>query len=334
MVLAGFLLFALQREVNPEAGRLWHLANNSALFLVLFLLTIALLRAWESGRLSARQGGLLAISLLLLDLWGFGRTLIQPVPVQESAYWRITAELTGSEEGRVLPWGLGIFEHNNGMAFGLHSVFGYDPLELEQYARFTTRIPDPRARAYDLLHARYLVTLAEMEFPEQAGAPRLLGQRDGVWVYERPTALPSAWLTHQVEVLGGEVLFDRLNEPTFDPRKVVLLEQSPPCELAEPTGLEDVQLFRRGNEQLEIQVQAAAGGVLVLSEVFYPGWQAKLDGEPVPLFRADAALRALCVPAGEHQITLIFRPWSVRAGAATTLFCLLLVGWAVWRLRR
>jgi hypothetical protein len=216
------------------------------------------------------------------------------------------------------------------MAFGLQSVFGYDPLELDHYARFTTAVPDPRARAYDLLGARYLVTTQEMSFPAEPDAPRLLEQRDGVWIYERPTALPPAWLVHQVEVYPPSTLLERLNSPDLDPRSTVLLEQSPPCQLDAPTGPENVHFSRRGNNQLEIQVRASSGGVLVIGEVFYPGWQARLDGQPVPLLRADYALRAVCVPAGEHRITLKFAPSSLRIGAGITLCFFLLVCWAVW----
>jgi hypothetical protein len=331
VVLTGFVLFALQRDSNPQVGRLWHIANNSALFLFLFLLTVGLLRAWQRGRLKAHQGAMLVIGLTLLDLWGFGRSLIQPTPVVDNAYWRIVAEITNGREGRVLPWGLNIFEHNQGMAWELESVFGYDPLELERYFRFTTAVPDPRARAYDLLHARYLVTTQEMNFPEEADAPQLLDQREGVWVYERPTALPRAWLVHQVEVLGEGALLERLDDPAFDPQSTALLEGEPACALAKATQPEEVQFSRRGNNQIEVEVRAASEGILVLSEVFYPGWRAAVDGKPVPILRADYLLRAVCVPAGAHQVTLTFTPPSLRIGAAITLLSLLLVVWAGWR---
>jgi hypothetical protein len=342
VTLSGFLLFALLRESNPEVSRLWHTANSSALFLLLFSLTVGLLHAWGTGRLNARQGSLLAVGLVLLDLWGFGRSLLQPVPVTESAYWRIVADISGASDGdgRVLPWGLSIFEQNKGMTFGLESVFGYDPLELERYSRFITAVSDPQARAYDLLHARYLVATQEMDFGtvQAESAPQLLGQQAGVWVYERPATFPSAWLVHQVEVQESAAVLERINDPAFDPGRVALLEQDPACELtqpesgdADPAQLEDVQFSRRGNNRIEIDVQAASGGVLVLSEIYYPGWRATVDGEPVPILQADYVLRAVCVPAGEHQVTLSFSPASLKVGAGITLLCLLLVGWAALR---
>jgi hypothetical protein len=223
------------------------------------------------------------------------------------------------------------------MAFGLESVFAYDPLELERYNRFTTAVPDPRAAAYDLLNARYLVSLHEMEFPDNADVPQLVGQQDGVWVYERLTALPAAWLVHQVEVHDEGAILDRINAPDFDPTSVVLLESSSTCDLGEAAGAAEVQLYRRGNNRVEVTVDTDTAGVLVLSQVFYPGWRAELNGEPVQLLQADYVLQGLCVPAGQHNVTLSFAPGSLRVGAGITLLSLLLVAWAgfaLWRARR
>jgi uncharacterized membrane protein YfhO len=51
------------------------------------------------------------------------------------------------------------------------------------------------------------------------------------------------------------------------------------------------------------------GGLLVVSGLFYPGWQARLDGRPVPIVQANLALRAVAVPPGLHQVEWRYRPW-------------------------
>jgi hypothetical protein len=336
VILTGFILFGVLRESNPQVGQLWHTASSSALFLLLFVLTVGLLHAWGRGRLQSRQGALLAVGLVLLDLWGFGRSLLQPVPFVESAYWRIVADMSQAEEGdgRVLPWGLSVFEQNKGMAFGLENVFGYDPLELERYSHFITSVSDPQAQAYDLLNARYLVTTQEMDFGSQdpTATPQLLGGEAGVWVYERPSTLPPAWLVHQVELSASEAVLAHLNDPAFDPQLAVLLEQDPGCMLSPPTldpteaaQQNNVEFQRQGNNRIEVQVQAPSDGILVLSQAFYPGWRATLDGEPMPIMRANYVLQAVCVPAGAHRVVLTFAPSSLWIGAGISLFSLLVV---------
>jgi len=334
VVLTSLILFTLQRDSNPGVGRLWHVANYTSLFLLLFLLAVALLAEWRKGRLTGARGAVLAIGLVLLDLWSFGRPLLQAVPVPESKFWKNVADSVISTEGRVLPWDLSIFEQNLGMPLGLENVFSYDPMGIGRYDRFTSYVADPRARAYDLLHTRYLVTEHEMSFPDEPASPRLLEERGGVWVYERPGPFPRAWLVHQVEVQETEdALLARLNDPAFDPRQVALVEQALPCSLSPAAVQEDVQITRRGNNAVALDVTAAADGVLVLSEVAYPGWRVFVDGRRVPMVRAYYTLRAVCVPAGTHQVTFSFLPASLIIGATVTLLAWLLVGWAWVRLQ-
>ncbi len=334
VVLTGFILFTLQRDSNPEVGRLWHAANYTALFLLFFLLAVALLAGWRKGRFTGAQGAVLAIGLVLLDLWSYGRPLFHAVQVPESGFWKHVAEVASDTEGRILPWGLNVFEQNLGIPLGLESVFSYDPMGIGRYKRFTTYVADPQARAYDLLRARYLVTGQEMSFPDDPASPRLIEERGGVWVYERPGAFPAAWLVHQVEVQEAEdALLARLNDPAFDPRRVALVERALPCPLGPAAEEETVWVVGRGNNTMTLAVTAAADGVLVLSEVAYPGWRAFVDGERVPVVRADYTLRAICVPAGTHRITFSFWPASLVVGATVTALAWLLVGWAAWRRR-
>ncbi|MGQ9715674.1 MAG: YfhO family protein, partial [Anaerolineae bacterium] len=63
---------------------------------------------------------------------------------------------------------------------------------------------------------------------------------------------------------------------------------------------------------------------LFLSEVFYPGWRAEVDGEPAPISRANGFFRAVLVPAGQHRVVLVFSPPSWRVGLGLSL-----VAWLV-----
>ena len=73
---------------------------------------------------------------------------------------------------------------------------------------------------------------------------------------------------------------------------------------------------------------------MVLSEVYYPGWRATVDGNPAQLVRADYVLRALCVPAGEHRIEMVYDPPSLKVGLAITgLMLASISGLSLWSLR-
>ena len=331
LIAVGFGAFAWGRETNPAAGRLYHLANRMAMFLVFFLMSAGLLNAWRKATLSRSALWLLTLGLVVLDLWTFGGGALQPTDLHESGYWRIVDQaVDDAQAARVLPWGLNDFEQNGGMPFGLRSVFGYDPLVLQRYEEFITSKPDPRARTYDLLNAGYLVTTAPQEF-EGPDAPQLVLEESGVWVYERPGALPRAWIVPQVEALDDKNILSRIHEPGFDPRMVALVESPLAC-TGDGTG-EVESVYDEGN-RIGARV-AGGGGLLIMSEVYYPGWQAKVDGEPATLVRADYVLRAVCVPPGEHQVVLVYNPPLFRVGLAATSLTLLCLGAVVvWHITR
>ena len=100
-------------------------------------------------------------------------------------------------------------------------------------------------------------------------------------------------------------------------------------------GTGTAQLSHYAPNELHYTVQTDKGGVLVLSEIYYPGWTATLDGQPVEIGRVNYVLRALRSPAGRHELRLEFRPTSVAttdaiAYAALALLALALA-FALWR---
>ena len=77
---------------------------------------------------------------------------------------------------------------------------------------------------------------------------------------------------------------------------------------------ESVNVTHYGSSSMTLDVSTSAPAMLVLSEVWYPGWRATVNGEAVDILRANGALRALPVPAGDSRVTLDFAPSSWRYG--------------------
>ncbi|MBP8060202.1 MAG: YfhO family protein, partial [Chloroflexi bacterium] len=65
----------------------------------------------------------------------------------------------------------------------------------------------------------------------------------------------------------------------------------------------------------ELTADMAEPGFVVLGDTYYPGWQATIDGEKTPVYRANSIVRAVYVPAGQHTITFTFRPPDFIIGA-------------------
>ncbi|MEZ4590386.1 MAG: NAD(+)/NADH kinase [Chloroflexota bacterium] len=159
----------------------------------------------------------------------------------------------------------------------------------------------------------------------------LLGNTDRVWVYQRGRTLPLARLVTQAEIIpDAAAATARVHQPDFDPVTTAILEQEPDCSLA--GGVPGTAVVtEKSNGYWQIQTDSALPALLVLSETAYPGWRVFVDGVEEAWDVAYTAVRATCVPVGEHTIEWRYQPRSYAIGGILSLLGLVLVGTAVWR---
>ena len=190
--------------------------------------------------------------------------------------------------------------------------------------------PDRHPLIYDLAAVRYLYTAVASEAFH-------LGRRTWADCYAglapRPTppglavretinqdALPRAYVVFRHEVCNPEQALERVVRGNLDARNVVLLEQHPPAPPqsgAEPIPLGEpveVELVEDRPRQVAIDVRMSRDGLLVLTDSWYPGWEAEADGRPLSILRANYLFRAVRLSAGRHRVLFRYRPWSWRAG--------------------
>ena len=92
-----------------------------------------------------------------------------------------------------------------------------------------------------------------------------------------------------------------------------------------PGALEPVRIVEDRAEQVTIDVTAAAPGLLVLADTFYPGWRATVNGTPEPIVRVDHAFRGVWLAAGQHRVVFRYAPVSVQRGAAVSAVAAVIV---------
>ena len=124
-----------------------------------------------------------------------------------------------------------------------------------------------------------------------------------------------------------------IKRPDFEPQEQVLLETATPNHtpyLSKMDGTsaknDVVTIVGYHPKRIELKSVSESGTYLVLSELFYPGWHAYVDGKEGPILRADFLLRAIPLTPGRHDIAFVYRPMSFLAGAAISLFTLLILG--------
>jgi hypothetical protein len=149
-------------------------------------------------------------------------------------------------------------------------------------------------------------------------------------VYERREALPRAYLVARAEVLDDAAALRRLATPDFDPRDGALLAPSEGARPLNPATPDSGSAVLELSEPEHVRIRTTAGGptYLVLSDSWYPGWVATVDGQEAPIARANVLFRAVEVPAGGHLVEFRYRPTSFVLGSAVSAFSVIVgLGW-------
>ena len=168
----------------------------------------------------------------------------------------------------------------------------------------------------NMLNTRYFI------FPLQGGKTMPI---------QNPYTLGNAWFVDKVQYVNNA------NEEIESLHKVM------PAKVAvvDKKFAEQVKLVAYEPNDLKYEVSSEKGGVVVFSEIYYPGWQAYIDGVEAPHGRADYILRAMNVPAGKHTVEFKFDPKSLHTTetiafvalgllAMAVLLLLVLQGKALW----
>ena len=147
--------------------------------------------------------------------------------------------------------------------------------------------------------------------PSRPDQIEVFSGQSGMKVFKNPTALPRAWIVHEVRSVG------RRGERPQDPRREATIFGAPP-KLGTCPDNPQTQWISRNPSKMALRTEASCRGLLVIADTYFPGWIAKVDGTPAAVLEVNGAQRGVIVEAGVHTVEMSYRPMSVIAGAALT----------------
>ena len=240
------------------------------------------------------------------------------------------------------------------------AVFDYEPLVAQRYAELQVRMlsgrsmlsrndaiysaprlsPNLNRRLLNLTGARYLVVAPPYASDAERLDPplRKIEIPGELAVFENPQAFPRAFFVPKVVVVSKPPqLLERLAAGDDDLRQVALLEREPPSGFAGAAGTGEsaaVRWQRSDPEEIAIEVDAPSRGFLVLTDQYFPGWDATVNDRPASIQRADHAFRLVELPAGHSRVEFRYRPRSLLYGAVTSALAALAAAAALLRAAR
>ncbi len=322
--LSTLLLLALaDATTNADARRALLSDANGLAWLglsVAALLTVALVSA-RIRRAEDIAPWLIGL-LIAVDLFG-AHPGLGTVQAAGSPYpdWPIIKLVQDDSQTpfRVSSEGLLPADGNEGLIYHLEDVVGSTPLEFSLFNDINLaeqRHDITELQRFALLNVRYLFT--KRTFPPNAPL-KLLGSQGDVHLYLlNPDLLyPRAWMVYQAVTAPAGAIFKTVGDT--DIRKIAVFPEGTQLQPMAGGASATVQSTEAPNGNLSIQTASDATGMLVVSLLPFPGWQATVDGKQTPILSANGAMSAVTVPSGSHTVTFRFDPPSFHAGLLVTL---------------
>lgn len=312
------------------------------------LATVALLVLSMRDRLSVSLRGWLLVGVVALDLWSIERHywIFSPPASELYASDDIIEYLQNLKQpGRVIAYPLdaNMAPHDPFllgdalMHHRIRGVLGYHGNELGRYQQLYGKNdgfqPLANPNFWSLVNARFFYTNTPgLPFP---GARLVAGPvRDAAgsmtYLYELPGEHPAAWVAPLKVRLDDPTALATLMNPNFDVRRVAIFDSSAAVD-AQPVNsrLPDpvtfgvtVDRYDPGAIDLTLDQPAPANAALIVSENYYPGWSATVDGRAVSTHRVDYTLIGVELPEGATRIELRFSEAAYESGKQITLLAL------------
>lgn len=158
-----------------------------------------------------------------------------------------------------------------------------------------------------------------------------------VSVYENKRAMPRSWLVSEVITLKPEEILSVIKSShlpdgrNYDPYQIALVEEPLTFKTQNIDRMAAASVVHLDDTSIEVQTSSVSPTFLVLSDIYYPGWKAMIDGNPTHIFQTNYVLRGVMVPAGRHIVRFEFRPGSFWLGAGISAMSLFLLGFLFFR---
>jgi len=199
-------------------------------------------------------------------------------------------------------------------SYYLKSIGGYSAAKLRRYQDIIDEyLSKANLDVVSMLNGKYIITEGE------DGKPTPM---------RNPAALGNAWyVTELVHARDAGEECSALGKVDLATTMVIGNDFKQYADGFRPAAEgSSIKLTSYAPDVLTFKSQSSANGTVVFSEIYYPyGWKAYIDGKPADIFRANYLLRAMNIPAGNHDIRMEFRPDSVRKGnAIATVFIVIM----------
>jgi len=321
-------LFVQAQHRSAQVNLFKDMLRQHMLLLLFFGGSVALFTLRRTDRVRRRWLVTLTLGLICLNLftvnWQFNlddATSGEPFPETGLvAFLKAKPGTFRISSMGLLPGGAGA-----GAVYEIEDITATTPLRLDAFQEFEERVD--LWRRWQLLNVRYVLDQQDIDRPWLQRV-----YEDGkIKVYRVSDSLPRAWVVYSAVTLEADLALAVLNAYDFNPMAIALLEPGGEGLVLSGGPGSNVQIVEAAPGKLVLEVSPSGDGMLVVSQPFYPGWRARVDGKQAPIYRANYLLQAIPVNTDTHRVELIYRLDPLSAIVSLTALVACIIGLVVKR---
>ena len=326
--------------------------------LIMAVFLLALVSGIMVSKIKATLVKAVILILILVELFGYDKNFIRPanLPTVNSDRTLTDFLKKTDKNGRVLPHYnvtaalRSMFDFESASYYRIPTTSGYNPLILYNYYHFidlvnkssisstpflNVEIPliNPMSPLLDFLNIRYVLTDNHGNLEEYpSGKFNIVIKGEKYKLYENMQTIPRFFLVNDVQIYKSEKeIEDQILLHDADLSKVILFDKNDlhnfsPIDSACPQkDLGQVKIVDYTANKITLEVNTACNSFLSSSEVYYPGWNARLDGRPSDIYLSNTAFRSIYVPKGTQKVEFYYSPIVYYIGGLVSAFTFMLL---------
>jgi len=298
----------------------------------LFALLTMLIHWHHLGRIGPIPFTVTLVLVITADLWLFANPMIQTTDLSPSSKKISLFESLAKDPDifRVVT-ASDFLKPNEALLYGYQNIEGYDPLILKKYLAYVNKSQNT-PQFSEAVHI-YYVTKLDNNLIRLLNLKYAIGQNGEVLKLQK--SLPRAFMVPTAITVPPETTLDTMMRRDFEPTREVVLAPDDNDFIFPEQSADGFQgscrISHYDQEMIRISTSANRAGYLVLSEVFYPGWEASVDGRKVSILQGDYLLRVIPLEKGNHEVQFRFVSRPFRLGLTVSLLtlvgCFVFIRW-------
>ncbi len=335
------------RSLVPSV--LKNIFRSISIFLALSVSILFVFYLWVQNEIRLKHLNWLLLIILIAELFLFSSKFVVPNSFEEKFQTNPIIDIINKDDGIFRVLSLRNYQTRDNLPQylavynGMEIASGCDAIFLRKYAEYSCAYGDCEVKAdacipianvkngkmIDMLNIKYVVSPTDVD----DGSLRFIINHNGANLYKNLNYLSRAYYVPLAKYASDKTeSLKTLTDADFEPMRYVVIESNgKEFEVDSRGDYKSLVISKHSANKVIIEDDFDNNGFVVLSDVYYPGWKAFVDGREVKVYSANYIVKGIYVEKGHHKIEFVYKPISYKAGLYISLITLLAVIVLVFR---